>query len=304
MRSVTFALVPLTLILTASGPAQAGAWTLGGGNLSLKQSVSMWVASSKFASELDTELDFAGRGEVSRGDRIPFDPQTGGSLRVFSFTSQAWLGVLDGLDVGLTVPVLFNDFDTDGVDTVDSRAGLGDVRLGIKGGLRFGPWAIALSSTVKLPTGNFDPSVFSAPLTEGQLDLAFAADAGLSLGTLGYANAQLGYRLRFRNGDNQRRPGDELFFALEGGIRLPWRLMAKLELDGLLGRHGDDVSVPGRSLELPLRRLITIWAGMLWSATRALIVEVDVRVLLAGEDYPTGVQIFLAASYRLRLWNG
>lgn len=303
-RPVTLALVLQVLVLAAAAPARAGAWTLGGGHLWLEQSVSLWTASSKFASELDTQLDFADRGRVSRGDRIPFDPQTGGRLRVFAFTSQAWLGVLDGLDLGVTLPVLFNDFDTDGVDTVNSRAGLGDLRVSIKGGLRFGRWALALSSAVKLPTGDFDPSVFSAPLTEGQLDVAFAADAGLSLGAFGYANAQLGYRLRFENGDNQRRPGDELFLSLEGGMHLPWGLMPKLKLDGLLGRHGEDASVPGRSFELPLRRLLSIWAGILWSATRALTVEVDVRVLLAGEDYPTGVQIFLAASYRFRLWNG
>ncbi|MEE8408409.1 MAG: hypothetical protein V3T05_02270, partial [Myxococcota bacterium] len=113
--------VALLALASAMFPdvAEAGPWTLGAGRLSLKEAVGFWSTDRKFASSLDRQLTFADRATVKRGDTIPFDPSTGGSLRAVSIETEAWLGVLDWLDVGVSVPLLALDFDTDPVDTVD-----------------------------------------------------------------------------------------------------------------------------------------------------------------------------------------
>lgn len=283
--------------------ANAGAWTLGAGRLSLKESAAFWQTDRKFASTLDTELVFPGRGPVSAGDTIPFDPVTGGRLRTLGFTTSATLGVLSWLDVGLNLPLLWTDFDTAPVDTVDSRFGLGDLILSAQAQALRRP-RIALAGRIewKLPTGRFDPSIYSAPLTEGQMDLAILSSVGVSLYPYGYANVEAGWRFRFENPENHRDPGDEFLFLVEGGLDLPRGLLLKLAFDGLVGTTGS-ISRFDVVTELPSRRLFSLWTTLLWRATEHLMLELSGRYLLAGEDFPTGIQVMAGVTYQLELWG-
>jgi len=130
---------------------------------------------------------------------------------------------------------------------------------------------VAVRVDWKAPTAKFDPSVYSAPLGEGQSDLAFTASAGVSLFPYGYANAELGYRFRFENDSNQRDPGDEAIAVLEGGMELPADLMFKLALDALVGRTGVD-RFSGQT-ELPRRRFYSGWITLLFGPTESWLFE-------------------------------
>jgi hypothetical protein len=295
-------------LVGAQGTARAGAWNLKAGRLWVKQGVSFWQTDRRFASTADTTLVFPSgecqRDSVSPGDRICFDPTTGGRLTTFSTTTEFRLGVLDWLQVEVILPLLWADFDeTLTEDSVASNWGIGDIRLRTQVGWLIDKFAAAGRLEVKLPTGDFDPLVFSAPLTEGQLDVALMSSFGMSLYPYGYVNLQLGYRFRFENGQNKRKPGDEFLFVAEGGLDLPWGLLAKLAFDGLVGSPGENSQFSGAPIALPRRRLYTVWAGLVWAATGQLLLEGDVRVLLAGEDFPTGVQYWLSAAYEFSLWE-
>jgi hypothetical protein len=120
---------------------------------------------------------------------------TAGWFQLFGFTTELKLGVHDRLDLGVAVPFLRIDFNTTPVDTVDSRSGLGDVVLSAQALLvRTARLALSARLEAKLPTGTFDPSVFTAPITEGQLDITPLLSMGASLYPYGYANLEVGVR--------------------------------------------------------------------------------------------------------------
>ncbi|MEO1338845.1 MAG: hypothetical protein AAFV29_24595, partial [Myxococcota bacterium] len=125
---------------------------------------------------------------------------------------------------------------------------------------------------------------------------------GVSLHPYGYANAEVGWRVRLQNSENQRDPGDEFRFALEAGAFLPADLMLKVLFDGVVGFEGED-RFANPSTVLPRRRLYSMWFGLIWSPTDRLSVEGDLRWLIAGEDFPTGVQPWLGVSYRFDLFS-
>ncbi len=276
--------------------SRAGAWTLGAGRIYVKQGVTYWQTDRKFASTRDAQLVFPTHGPVSPGDRIPFDPVTGGALRAVGLTTDVRLGLLDRLDLGASIPFIWTNFNTFPVDTVDARFGLGDLVLSTQTAILTRQTGVVAGKLEwKLPTGGFDPSVFRAPITEGQMDLALAGSAGLSLYPRGYANVELGWRFRFENPSNGRKPGDELFFILEAGAELPRDLMLKVAFDGLLGRPGV-ISRFGAQTEVPRRRLFSAWGGLLYRATKVITLEIDARYLIAGQDFPTGIQWLASVS--------
>ena len=285
--------------LTMPRPVAAGAWTQGEGNLWLKLGASLWRTDRKFAGSLDTELVFQGRADVRAGDRIPFDPTTGGELTAMGLTLEAQYGIYSWLDVGVTMPLLWTDFDTSPVDTVDGRIGVGDIRVSARAGLpRLGGWALAGRLEFKVPTGDFDPSVFQAPLTEGQADIGAWLSAGVSLHPWGYTNAEIGYLLRFENGGNERRPGNEVHALFEAGLDLPAGFMLKGAIDGLFGAAGEQTAF-GTSESLPRRRLFSAWLGPIWQIHEQLWFDAMGRYLIAGEDIPAGWQISFGVATRL-----
>ena len=232
--------VALAAVATAwAGPAWAGAWVLPHGELWLKTSASYWQTDRRFASQDDRQLNFGDRGPVEAGDRIPFDPTTGGEFRALSLFADAQLGLFDALQVGARLPILWADFnETRSADTIEASFGVGDLWLSLQGAPThpvFERVHLAARVDLKLPVGDFDPSVFSAPLTEGQVDVNVAALVGVSLHPFGYANIEAGWRFRLENGENQQTPGDELRFSLEVGANLPADLMVKAVFDGVVG---------------------------------------------------------------------
>lgn len=280
--------------------AWAGAWTLGRGRVVLKQAAAYWQADEKFASSLDTQLVFPDRGRVEVGDRIPFDPVTDGRFRIASFETGVRVGVLGWLDLGLDVPLVRADFDTAPADTVEARFGLGDVRVSAQARLLGGAsQALAVRVDWKAPTGRFDPSVYAAPLSEGQADVAATISMGTSLHPYGYANAEVGYRLRMENERNLRNPGDEAFGLVEAGVDLWSRAIFKVAVDALVGRPGVDRF--GGLTQLPRRRFYSAWIALLWRPSERWMFDTSVRLPIAGEDYPTGVAVFGSVTCSFRI---
>ena len=280
--------------------AWAGAWTLPAGRLWVKQGGSFWRTDRKFASSLDTQLTFADRGPVKRGERIPFDPSTGGTLVAVASTTELALGLLHWLQLGLKVPLIWSDFET-APDTVDANFGVGDIQLAGQLSQRLAQWVLSGRVVFKLPTGDFDRLVFSQPIAEGQLDIWLFARLGRSFFPWGYANVDIGYLFRFENSSNQREPGDEVRFAVEGGVHLPYHLGLKAVVDGWIGFEGSGREF-GVVQTLPRRRLYSLWAGLFYQPLPQLTLALDTRFLLAGEDLPAGLQFYLSGAYEFQLW--
>ena len=286
--------------------AQAGAWVVPHGHLWTKQSVSYWMTDRRFASTDDRDLDFSDRGPVEPGDRVPFDPTTGGEFVALSLFTEAQLGLFGWLQIGARLPVLWADFsETESPDTVDSSFGVGDLWLSGQAALPYvllDRIQLAARIDTKLPIGDFDPSIFSVPLTEGQIDVNVAALVGVALHPYGYLHFEAGWRFRLENAENQRDPGDEFRFAAEAGAHLPANLLLKFVFDGVVGQSGTD-RFANPATTLPRRRLFTTWFGLLWSPAPRLTIEADLRVLVAGEDFPTGVQPWLGVAYQFDLFG-
>ena len=118
----------------------------------------------------------------------------------------------------------------------------------------------------------------------------------------GYANLEAGWRFRLENSENGLDPGDEFLFLAEAGVHLPWGLMIRLAGDGQVGLEGS-LDRFGASTVVPRRRLYSVWTGLHWRSPVGLNLELAARFLLAGEDFPAGVQIFTAMSYQFQLWG-
>ncbi|MDX2018991.1 MAG: transporter [Deltaproteobacteria bacterium] len=302
-------LAPTLLLAFVAFDAHASGWTVGEGQLIVKESFGYWSSDRKFASTIDEQLLFPMRTPSSpaRGDRIPFDPVTAGRFTIFGATTSVSYGVLPWLDLSASLPVLRVDFDTASRagdpqaagDVVDARVGLGDLLAGVKLRVARGTgWVGAIKMEAKIPTGRFDPNAWQTPITEGQTDLSGMTQVGVSLGRFGYAGASAGYKLRLRKASNQFAPGDEVVLAAELGANLPYRLMVKAAADALLGQPG---TIGFADSEWPRRRLFSLWGGVVWKATPNTSMDASLRWLIAGENFPTGLPLFVGVTHAFDL---
>jgi len=304
------AVAALLAAMTAGVPgAQANAWTTSENTLVLRQAAGYWSSNRKFASDLDRELFFPQRQPPSpqTGERIPFDPVTGGRFRIFSMATSLAYGINQWLDVAATLPVLHADFDIDirpgdpqaATDVVDARTGIGDLLLSSKARIfKRGRFIAASSLELKLPTGRFEPAVWQTPLTEGQTDVAGFIHLGVSLHPYGYFAAATGWKRRFERSSNTRKPGDEAHANAELGLALPKGFLAKAAIDALLGQEG---RIRQFGTPLPRRRLVSVWGSLIWRASKTLTLDASVRWLIAGEDFPTGIPVFAGVTYSASL---
>ena len=119
--------------------------------------------------------------------------------------------------------------------------GLSDIRALAKFRLLAKPLVLALKAGVKVPTGEFKNEDGLIPVGEGQWDFDFVGQVGRSFWPLPlYGNIDLGYRVRTRNEQIDRDPGDEWFLNAEVGYQLVRQFM-------LAGKM--------RSTPQPIRRL-------------------------------------------------
>lgn len=272
---------------------------VGAGRLRVQETAAVWAASSRFASSLDVERDF---GEpVEPGDRVPFDPTTGGETFTVASITELTLGLTGDVDLAVQAQFLYADFDTE-PDTVDGSAGLGDLRLSLTAATPWWKW-LGVRVRLKLPTGDFDPIVFQSPLTEGQVDLYLAAIVTARSARYG-VYGETGYRFRDEDRERQEKPGDEVPFYVQGSVRLAPRWTLSVAIDGMVGRTGSRDQFPGTpAATLPRRAYFSLWPRLSHGIATGWDASVGVRRFIAGRDFPAGTQVFLTVGHSLALWR-
>ena len=182
--------------------------------------------------------------------------------------------MLKGVDVWGQLPVhrlAFNDIAAE-----RKSFGLGDPRFHLRIGPSLFGWSssipVAIRGGVKLAAGDFPIDSEIVPLTEGQTDWELIVELGHSFYPAPvYAVAWAGYRWREKNGEIERKPGNEFFAYLAMGTEYD-KWTWKLALESQLGEPWESFTGTRILLANSERELIHLqpsmdlnWGQELWS---------------------------------------
>jgi protein XagA len=268
--------VALLLVVAAASTSFAGAWTAGKNTFYEKFAFNYYYSHESFDSS-------GQRGATANG----------GKFTDYDLSNYLEYGLRDDLTLitSLTYKWLENDNNS-----ADSRGyGLGDVDLGLRYKLldqeKIGIISTQLLVKIPGPYSTTDP----LPLGNGQFDTEFRLLYGRSLYHWfpGYANLEIGYRLRA--GD----PSDELRYLVEVGADLTTKLFARLKLDGTYsmnkGSSTDSNGNPTATNNFDLGKL-DLTVG--YKLTPTWGIEVSYRPDIYGQNTAAGANYSLALFYK------
>ena len=288
----------LVFCLAALQPraADAGAWTLGKGNL--------WSKVTFLSQTTDEHYDGEGSAVA-----MPLDARYQTRQVFFDL----FYGVRDGIDLGLQVPLVSNKFvDKDEGNDVatpppalETESGLSDLRGYAKFKLLDQSQLVGtLKLGFKTPIGEYRPVPEALSVTDGQWDFEVVGQIGRSFWpTPVYANVDLGYRMRGEykdtdgvEPDRSYTPGPELVFNAEAGYSPMDRLLVALKFEGLSGAEYDALSNPGEPETLS-QSVTYLAPTVLVDLNPDLSVEASARMTASGNRYFVGPTWTVGLSY-------
>ena len=286
---VQYLLVGLAL-LGAAADVGAGAWTLQRGQF--------WGKLTYFQQR--TQEWYVGKGRFGApGTRARYDFD--GRYESRAVFVEGLYGVTDRLDLGLQVPYFDQSFANAAFAAPRTDTGLSDIRALAKLRLLAKPLVLALKAGVKIPTGGFKNEDGLIPVGEGQWDFDVVGQMGRSFWPLPlYGNLDLGYRVRTRNEQIDRDPGDEWFLNAEMGYQLVRQLMLLGKCEVL--RSNPAVVFGG--IEAEIKRITYLTPALLYAVGRRTTVEAAVRFSLNGRNFPAGRQLVLGLATTLGKGGG
>ena len=270
----------------------AGAWTLPQGELWTKvtlfrQEAHEWyIASPEFTD-----------GEIQKvGTRRSY--RFNGKYQSKAIFIETFYGVTDRFDIGAQVPYFAQQFADDTRLKSPSESGFSDLRLFAKWRALDAPALLTLKLGAKIPTAEFRNEDGIIPVGEGQWDFDFIGQVGRSFWPLPlYANLDVGYRVRLKNDEIDRDPGDEWFFNAEVGINLTRRVLLMTKVEGLRGKAATDFgSIENRS---QIKRITYLSPVLSVGLNDRAALELGVRYTLNGRNFPAGHQVTLGLSSTL-----
>jgi hypothetical protein len=273
----------LCLLALSVESALAGAWTLPAGKT--------WAKVTYFQQRADewytANAEFSGR-LYDAGTRRPY--RFGGEYESKAVFIEGFVGITDRLDLGAQIPYFDQKFSDDTRLEPGADAGFSDLRLLAKFRLTEKPAIVTLKTGVKLPTGEFRNEDGLIPVGEGQSDYDFILQVGRSFWPLPiYANAEVGYRVRTKNQQINRDPGDEWLYNAEVGYNPTDRLLLALKVEALRGGKGTEFGFI-RSASL-IKRITYISPTVSYHLAGGAALEVAVRSTINGRNFPAGHQL-------------
>ncbi|MCE2451203.1 MAG: transporter [Candidatus Latescibacteria bacterium] len=115
-----------------------------------------------------------------------------------------------------------------------------------------------------------------------------------------YGNIDLGYRVRTRNEQIDRDPGDEWFLNAEVGYQLVRQLMLVGKCEVL--RSNPAVVFGG--IEAEIKRITYLTPALLYAVGQRTMIEAAVRFSLNGRNFPAGRQFVLGVATTLGKGGG
>lgn len=226
-------------------------------------------------------------GPNSRSIALP----AAGNANTTSLYVTAVAGIGHGMELWVQLPVhrvRYRDNTRD-----NTRIAIGDPRLLLRiGGELLGLDALPVSvrAGFKLPGSAFPVDADLVPVSDGQIDFELAVEAAHVFD--GAYPLQLsgwvGYRWRFEDTQQRRRPGDERFARVgaggpagAAGSRLRWQLAAE-------GLWGKPFQVLGFAPDGTRRGLVQLLPSLGWRLESGAELEVTGRFSVAGRNLPSG----------------
>ncbi|NKB71674.1 MAG: hypothetical protein GKR89_31755 [Candidatus Latescibacteria bacterium] len=269
------------LVLAWPASLWAGAWTLpqgkfwGKATLFLQTTEEWYIASP----------EFSGGQLYGKGTRRPYRFE--GEYQSRAVFLEGFYGLTERFDIGLQVPYFDQQFADATRSEPPSDAGFSDIRLFAKARFLQKPVIFTFKGGVKMPTGEFRNEDGLIPVGEGQWDYDLVAQVGRSFWPLPlYANAELGYRVRTKNDEIDRDPGDEWFLHAEVGYQLGQRLLVMGKYEMLRSDPAIDFGFKNRS---QIKR-ITYLSPVLLIDLGGSALELGLRYTLSGQNFPAGFQ--------------
>ena len=281
------------LVLIAPQAAQAGAWTLAKGQVWSKITLMNQSTNEEYVS-----VGGAGRlPDLSTiyqpGDRARYRENGQYDSRAFFF--DFFYGVTDRIDVGVQIPFFRQEFENIGFRAPNAASGFSDIRTFLKYRLFLNPAVGTIKLGFKAPTGDFQNQDGLIPVGEGQWDFDFIFQLGRSFWPLpGYANLDVGYRVRLKNDEIDRDPGNEWFFNAEVGYTPLKKLLLALKVEGI---HGNPSRVFGLTLPRDVKRITYFSPTLLVGPHQNLSLEAALRISVGGRSFPAGKMWVAGISY-------
>ncbi len=254
--------------------------------------------------QLSSYLHHTARRFDERGDIRSLFNAGGRSTTASVFVTGAF-GLTKGIDAWAEIP--FHHLSFDDVVAERTSTGFGDPRVFLRVGherfgVDLGGWAAAVRGGVKFTLGSFPIDSEIIPLTEGQVDYEVLLEIGRSFWpTPVYAFIWGGHRWRTENEEARRRPGNERFVhvAAGGAIRnWTWKVLVEV----LDGRPPELFSIEVASGRRELLQVLPSVGRRIGPG----VLEVGVRVPVAGRNLPAGPAVFAAYFSRVnlsKLWD-
>jgi hypothetical protein len=312
------AAVACVVLSVPPGVARAeNAYVPEGGTVWFKVGYSLWVANDRFAGPFNEGVDLNAGFEP--GDVAPLKVDLPDSrLRVDMMDLEMRITPVDRLHLRLNVPFFQGmRFEQTGATLVNR--GIGDIRAFV-GYLLTGPESPVFTQArvhLKVPTTRAQFEDASVPLTEGQVDVGGELLVTWPVLDRLWLSAALQYRHRFpvEASNGRFKPGNETQWILqvEGGpVRTLW---LKAAFEGLVGQAWQDLTFLDRErpfiTALDQRELYSLLFGVYWEVGQlihpsiaALALDLQVRVPLAGRDWPRGPQLFVGVAYQFNWRKG
>lgn len=269
-------LIALALGLVST-TAFGGAWTLPAGTLRLEATAFFWRTDERFVDRPGPPTD-----PYAPGDRVAFD--FGGVSETRGVFFEGEVGVLDGVDLGVSLPWVESEFRSS-TETLMSR-GVGDLRFWLRGGGKVRRFPVSATLRFKAPIGGFETSAETLPLGDGQWDIDGSVATGASGGPI-YVQLSLGHRWRLAPKSGAFRPANEWIWGVGGGWEIEPGLSLDLQFDSMRGRAGEAPWARGitdRALDSLLAKIrFRPTMGSWW-------VSAGLKETLSGRNHPAGTQ--------------
>ena len=215
-------------------------------------------------------------------------------------------GATDRIDVGLQLPFFRQEYqDTPlltGFGEPRRATGFGDVRGFLKVNL-FNRGAVGtLKLGFKAPSGDFVNEDGLIPVGEGQWDFDAVVQLGRSFRPAPvYVNADVGYRLRLRNAETDRNPGNEWTFLAEAGVRVRRAALVGVRIHGFRGKAA---TVFGVRIRSDVKRITYVSPVISLGPFRGFRLETAMDVSVRGRNYPAGWMAVVGLSYQGNAFPG
>lgn len=208
-------------------------------------------------------------------------------------------GTTDRVDVGIQVPFFRQEYQDaallTGFGEPRRATGFGDIRGFLKVKLLNRRTVGAIRVGFKAPTGEFVNEDGLIPVGEGQWDFDAVVQLGRSFWPVpAYVGSDVGYRIRLRNDEIDRDPGDEWFFIAEGGFKVRRFALFGIRIHGIRGKAA---TVFGTRIHSDVKRITYVSPLINLGPLRGFTVETAVNISVGGRNYPAGWMAVLGLSY-------